>query len=407
MRNGIGFLLNRELSRAWMAWKEIAADVKAAKDAMRNGIGFLLNRELSRAFLTWSDLSEAMKAAKDAMRNGIGFLLNRELSKAFSSWVQTWEEMCDERDAALDAMRRCVSHLRNRDLSRGFTTWEQRVHELRLMRRSLSFIVQRQLTLGFATWRVATSVSRLRTMDEERMLRAVQLLVNKHLASAWLVWLKKWRGDAAMRKRAAIRRGVAGFLGVSVGSAMRKWAQHTRRLKARAKARAESQRQSAAEALNEILLLELANADAQLYVVDMLSGKSRELEQAALAARRIAAEVNFAAITAEEPPTDTKRRRSLTPVAAPPTPEPIPPKFDPRADRLARPTAASRAASKEGIDATERGASGRGTQRRSSITSPPVQQQVNRFPLRSSSKFREQQSLDSLLDEGANRQNST
>ena len=117
LRKGLGHLLNRQLSRGWGAWVEMAAERATFMQKLRKGLGFMLNRKLAVGFATWRERVHGGR--DDPMSKALRYFLNRNLARGWVCWHSLWEA----KRAKLESMRRSLSHMLNRQLSRGFGAW--------------------------------------------------------------------------------------------------------------------------------------------------------------------------------------------------------------------------------------------------------------------------------------------
>ena len=72
MRQGMGHMLNRELSRGWRGWGEMISARAAYIGLLRRGMSFMVNRELAQGFRRWS----SSVGASSAMSRGLKHMLN-------------------------------------------------------------------------------------------------------------------------------------------------------------------------------------------------------------------------------------------------------------------------------------------------------------------------------------------
>ena len=236
-------------------------------------------------------------------------------------------------------------------------------------------------------WEEATE--RLATMR-----RGAKFLMNRELATAWMTW------DAYLEESAQARASLRHSMGFLLNREQRDrsrgfnaWveatdAAHEAAAAKRARAAAEhAAREEEARAHREalatikILQEELSNADAQAYTMvlsaeaqlDLLRGDADRLraEAAEAFARAVAAEAQERALRAARPKPEIK---------PPPEREPI--TFDKNADKLARPTAASRAAA---ANASQKPAEERAVVVSERVGRLPGSPPLNKFPVRSNS----------------------
>ena len=224
------------------------------------------------------------------------------------------------------------------------------------------------------------------------MGKALAILKNRALARGWMGWVETWRRQSAKRK--AIGMAVGRMTGVA--AALRVWSARARHLAKRTGERSELERRrevekrhaadarrKQADASVSIVLEELANADAQLYVLEMFhvaSSNAQALEAARLEAAELRKQLEtlqaqlhaaqLAAATAQPPPSREGRKSPSEKKA--PEKRPLT-TFDPIADKLARPTAASAAAT------------GQEAPKSTKTNRLPDSPQLNKFPVRSAS----------------------
>ena len=149
MAHGARFLLNRQLSKAWLEWRAAWLEAKQALHTMRSSLGFLINRALSKCWLQWKEAWLEAKQALHTMHSSLGFLINRALSKCWLQWKEAWleakqalhtmrsslgfDQSClskcwlqggaGKRLGKTSNLRQGLSRLLNRDLSRAWCAW--------------------------------------------------------------------------------------------------------------------------------------------------------------------------------------------------------------------------------------------------------------------------------------------
>ena len=55
MRKSLGHFLNRELSRGWGAWHEMAVERAEFMRKLRQGLSMLVNRKMALGFVAWRE----------------------------------------------------------------------------------------------------------------------------------------------------------------------------------------------------------------------------------------------------------------------------------------------------------------------------------------------------------------
>ena len=87
MSRGLKHMLNRELSRGWLAWIYMREAALARMASMRHGMGHMLNRELSRGWLSWCELVSSRFEFLELLRRGLFFIVNRQLAACYYTWI--------------------------------------------------------------------------------------------------------------------------------------------------------------------------------------------------------------------------------------------------------------------------------------------------------------------------------
>ena len=195
MRKSLGHLLNRNLSRGWGAWVEMAVERAAFMQKLRKGLSRMVNRKLAVGLLRG-----ARRAAPrdDPMSKALSYFLNRELARGWVAWHSTWAVLKAKRES----MRKSLGHLLNRGLSRGWGAWlemaQERAEFMQKLRKGLSFIVNRKLAVGLQAGR-----SRLRSCmrrTSQHMSRALLHLLHRELSRGWSGWHSTWLKLVAQRE---------------------------------------------------------------------------------------------------------------------------------------------------------------------------------------------------------------
>ena len=101
MRRSVGHFLNRELSRGWVAWVEMAFDRAEFLRKLRKGVSRMVHQQLSFGFVSWR---EAIAPRDDPMSKALRYFVNREMSRGWVSWQSQWE--ATRRTIAAAATRR-------------------------------------------------------------------------------------------------------------------------------------------------------------------------------------------------------------------------------------------------------------------------------------------------------------
>ena len=150
MRKSLGHFLNRELSRGWTAWHEMAVERAAFMQKLRHGLGHMMNRKLSSGLAGWRARD---RSARRPNVEGAAAALPEPRAVAVAG--SAWQELM----ATRAAMRRGLAHMLNRGLSRGWGAWHEMAVErsafMQKLRKGLSRMVNRKLALSYAGWREA------------------------------------------------------------------------------------------------------------------------------------------------------------------------------------------------------------------------------------------------------------
>ena len=109
MRRSLSHMLNRQLSRGYGAWVEMAADRAAFLQKLRKGLSFMLNRQLAAGFAGWRASWDAT-VADTAMSRALSYFVNRELARGWLGWSSAWEEAVRKRAAIRRSLIRVANH---------------------------------------------------------------------------------------------------------------------------------------------------------------------------------------------------------------------------------------------------------------------------------------------------------
>ena len=89
MKKSLIHLLNRELSRGFVAWVEMAEEARYFMQKLRKGLSMFTNRGLALGFAGWLhcvSLAHSQERKKAAMGKALSFFVNRELSRGWLGW---------------------------------------------------------------------------------------------------------------------------------------------------------------------------------------------------------------------------------------------------------------------------------------------------------------------------------
>ena len=94
-------LMNRQMSLGWVAWVQCWSELVRKRNAMRQGLGHMLNRQLSGAFEKWQCEAREMKEAR------------RKVGGALRRIPQTRDTQMDQCHTVL----KCISLIRDTNLN--------------------------------------------------------------------------------------------------------------------------------------------------------------------------------------------------------------------------------------------------------------------------------------------------
>ena len=195
-RRSLGHRRNRQLSRGYGAWVEMAAERAAFLQLLRKGLGFLVNRQVAVGFATWYE--QVHGRTPDPLGRALMYFLHRNLARGWVSWHETWST----RKRQAESMRRSLSHLLNRQLSKGYGAWAEMAADrgayLQLLRKGLSMMVNRPVALGLSAWR-----EREFGVSSDAMARALSYFLTRELSRCGGGWQQ---GEALLRV-VAVRAG--------------------------------------------------------------------------------------------------------------------------------------------------------------------------------------------------------
>ena len=147
MARALKHLLNKELSRGWVAWHAQWEEKRAKMESMRRSLGHALNRQLSAGFLSWREMAEERAEFMRHLRKGAAFLVNRGLALGFGGWKHC-VSLAHSQDKKQAAMKRAMSYFLNKELSRGWGGWHQmwaeKVEFLRKLRNGLGKMMNKK-----------------------------------------------------------------------------------------------------------------------------------------------------------------------------------------------------------------------------------------------------------------------
>ena len=212
MRQSLGHLLNRQLSRGWGAWVEMAVEHALFMQKLRKGMGHMLNRRLSASFVRWvrSSVNARTAAVAEwspeqhlvfAWSSWLRYLIGRaRLQLALSSALASTAHRRTRRALIIwrtgsrsgdDPFGRAARHLARRQMSRGWlgwvSEWSRLAHKRDTMRRSLTHLLNRGLSRGWAGWHAAWSAA---VRKRDSMRRSLSHLLNRELSRGWGAWVE-------------------------------------------------------------------------------------------------------------------------------------------------------------------------------------------------------------------------
>ena len=109
MQRSLKHMLNRELSKGFGAWLEMAIERAAFMQKLRHGLSMLVNRTMALGFGAWKSRVFG-GVSDDPMAKALMYFLNQGLARGWECWQATYEE---ER-AKRESMRKSLGHLVNR-----------------------------------------------------------------------------------------------------------------------------------------------------------------------------------------------------------------------------------------------------------------------------------------------------
>ena len=68
-------------------WHSTWAVLKAKRESMRKSLGHLLNRQLSRGWGAWLEMAQERGEFMQKLRKGLSYLVNRKLATGFAGWA--------------------------------------------------------------------------------------------------------------------------------------------------------------------------------------------------------------------------------------------------------------------------------------------------------------------------------
>ena len=201
MRRSMGHFLNRELSRGWGAWVEMAVERATFMQKLRKGLSFMINRQARSGLWHLAQSVFGVSTIRCLVRCAY---MNRNLARGWVAWIELWAE----KKRKMESMRRSMGHFLNRELSRGWGAWVEMAIEratfMQKLRKGLSFMINRKLAVGFASWRMNALGRPARGCDP--MAKALSYFMNRELARGWMCWVTTW--EEVRRKMIALRRGL-------------------------------------------------------------------------------------------------------------------------------------------------------------------------------------------------------
>ena len=74
-------------ARGWVGWHATWQELVRKRESMRRSLGHMLNRQLSRGWGAWVEMARAA-AFMQKLRKGVSIMVNRKLAVGFAAWRQ-------------------------------------------------------------------------------------------------------------------------------------------------------------------------------------------------------------------------------------------------------------------------------------------------------------------------------
>merc|ERR1711885_117113 len=211
----------------------------------------MMNTKKANAFLKWTAATKSAAQNRAIVQRALARLSQREVAGAFGRWQ---EQVLAARDTARAVAKaeKFFLALKNHAAHTAFSGWCEAAHTLaaqrRLVRKSLMRMQQRALSQALWDWVDGVDAQKAAAADRERAERAMRLMLNRSLHSAfarWVEFVEQCEAQRSMLERVAARmRNVklaASFGGwVDAAAGLRDRRQKLRRAAGRLAGRAQS-----------------------------------------------------------------------------------------------------------------------------------------------------------------------
>ena len=189
-RFGISFVISRKLALGFASWSESshAASTQNTKQAMSRAVRQMMNRKLSRCWLAWLGAQQDERWRLESMRRSSSYLANGELAK-LSRAYDTWLSLTRQHGNVEERYQTCVSWTSRQALCWGFAKWHQCASELKRLEEKMDLmncaerkVKRSQLANGWERWQDA-QLFRYWTQ-----FRAEKHSSQQRLVIAWGAW---------------------------------------------------------------------------------------------------------------------------------------------------------------------------------------------------------------------------
>ena len=138
MRGVLGHALNRELSRVWLAWRELWTNLWTVRARLVIVAKRLLMKSQLRALNAWVDAHERARHARELLRRSLLRCMRGSLSRCLERWL---EHLGERR-----RLQQVGGRLQHRGLALGWSAWRAAVEEQHAAWRSMQWAAARVLT---------------------------------------------------------------------------------------------------------------------------------------------------------------------------------------------------------------------------------------------------------------------
>ena len=244
LKRGVSALINKQLSAAWMSWRE-AADLLGShrrrtqrKAQRKRALGFLKQTNVVKAWLTWRTYTSESRDAQSTLAASRDAFRTRGQRAALSSW--------SEQASRLLKLGYAMRKLTHQQLSRVYGTWVEmavgRREYLTKLKQGAGRMLNRKLAVGFATWHRACPYRKtggavggalrglfgggaapmlgffgVEESRDEKMARALRRLATNDLHRGWAAWAE------LIAARTEIRRTMGHMFNGELAKAVRAW----------------------------------------------------------------------------------------------------------------------------------------------------------------------------------------